>query len=455
MAVAKQDKAEIDISVLEQLLYSQKEAARFLHIGYLSLREFPEVAEQIRMSADKAQTQHMMTVGLIKEFKITANHVITRTVPILKTGIEKKSTKVVQATLGKLLEYVNNMIRKTENTKHEYALIKNKVQQNISSVKKKQMEVKKEGTVLDSDITLQMQELEAAKSEYWDLQAEREKAEKEIDELYQKRHHYLDQTVPSEEERQFNAAVDNLLLPGLAMEAVALAEGTAIVAAGTTAALTAALLPGAILVGGWMYNSMRREEERNRAFQASEQVAEDLKLKQERDDKARERILAIKEDSIRKIAMIKGNFVNKAFLGNPESLVQAKIQLENVGKHFQQILEVWIHFAAQLNHLSQSKDDAELMYIGFEDNPEGFAKELNQSVDEIKRVWQGFMDGCTEYQTESDQEKHQLYGFLTEPVDELSIEECERKRDAILAKMETDLENLTVGFIGRTPITYE
>jgi hypothetical protein len=49
---------------------------------------------------------------------------------------------------------------------------------------------------------------------------------------------------------------------------------------------------------------------------------------------------------------------------------------------------------------------------------------------------------CAYYVNTSEQEIHDLYTFLSDPVDQLSIEDCQRRKEKVLAIMEAEVKTL-------------
>ncbi|XP_060589174.1 uncharacterized protein LOC132744470 [Ruditapes philippinarum] len=112
--------AVFESDLLDELLSSQKQAAHFLELARLALRDDPFVASKVGMTANDSQDQNLTTYCLVKEYQGTALHVIHTMLPLIETGIKKKRELLVKKGLDKVMAYVDDMVVKAKETLEEY-----------------------------------------------------------------------------------------------------------------------------------------------------------------------------------------------------------------------------------------------------------------------------------------------------------------------------------------------
>lgn len=412
-------------NLLFELYYAQKEAARFLELAYLALKEDPKIARKVRKTADDAQNQHMRTHGLMIGYQDTAKHVVKSMLPLLKKALEKKKVDLIKKILEKVLGYVNKMIKETKDTKDRYYAIKGEVQDQISDILDKNKEVKCMKTDVEIEQTKLQQLLLSSKHEYDGLQVKTKELAKEIKDFKKKRLEFLDKSIQTEDYKKIESIIDGIFTPGASVLAT-LAGGP--------------VLGGAVLFGGLVASHLRRNQASNQALAASDKVNENIEKDENKSDDAEKRMLKIKEDSIEKITMLRKLALKKADEIDEKSLEKACQELGEVGKHFEKIAFFWENFAVKLNTLIEEKDVVEVLLDDIHD--EDFKAVLDKSTNNITEVWSSFGMVCAFYVNTSEREIHDLYTFLSDPVDQLSIEDCQRRKEKVLAKMEDEVKAL-------------
>ncbi|XP_060590563.1 uncharacterized protein LOC132745631 [Ruditapes philippinarum] len=177
--------------LLTELLSSQKQAAQFLELAHLALRDDPDIASEVRMTANESQDQHLKTHSLVKEYQGTALHVIHTMLPIIQTGIKKKKELLVMKTLKKVLTYVDEMISKTDKTIDKYYDIKKAVNKERTYINKKNKEIQIRGSEIEVEMNREKRMLKEDSEDLKALQSSKEKKEEKMEQLKSKREDFI------------------------------------------------------------------------------------------------------------------------------------------------------------------------------------------------------------------------------------------------------------------------
>ncbi|XP_045189785.2 uncharacterized protein LOC123547072 [Mercenaria mercenaria] len=409
-------------NLLYELLLSQKEAARFLELAYLALREDPDIARQVRNTANDAQNQHLRTHGLVREYQGTAVHVVKTMLPLIETGIKKRKTILVQKGLDKVLTYVDDMVKKTKETVNEYYKIKTAVNDEISNIDEKNRNIKLRGSDIKAEMKDKALNLEKGKRDLTDLQSKMKSKEEEIKKLKVKREDYIADSV---QKYGIGDSFKELFTTGMATLGSWLggAQASKEIYEGARAATTA-----------------RKEQASKQALNASEKTKQDIEEEQKKIEENERRIAKIKEEAVESLVVMEKLALESADQMNEECLKLAGKELGKVASLFAKILLFWEDFAAKLSALSKSHDGVKL-FIEFIHDPE-LAEDIDESVTHVKKVWNSFGYMCTCYVVKSESQLPELYAFMSNPVDEMDFTECNRRKQEVLAHHRADIKQL-------------
>lgn len=189
---------------------------------------------------------------------------------------------------------------------------------------------------------------------------------------------------------------------------------------------------------GLLITTIKESIEGNRAIKASGQVHEYLQQavrEKERIDQNIGSTESEKLDSEHKLRMFS---IEKASLGDLESLMEASEQLAKVDGQLVNIIVFWDNLAAFLKSLTQKGDVGECFLDAIED--EECAQMFSDELLNVENGWKHFGEVCSRYVERTEVSIRQVYSFLSEPIDKLSIEERKARTNEVMKKIQATVQ---------------
>ncbi|WAR30467.1 hypothetical protein MAR_033009 [Mya arenaria] len=364
-----------------RLYHSQREVARYLELGYLNLIDHPDIAKEVRLTANDARAQHLMTSGLMKKFTMTSKHVVQTLLPMIRDGVELGDVDIVKDTFGQILDLAEDMKTESEKTKASYYKIQGKVQKNLGEVDERNTTVKKTNEQKKIEKELEEKKQEQAKESAQRLKEDLAKSDKELEDL-RSRKKAMGQEIDRKMKSQIKLKRDHYDL--LNAEDRARNEH---------------------------HVKLRIEEEKQRA------------------------------EALERHAMIeKLNRDITVGIGDVQNLKEAATHLGDVDKLFTKIIKFWEDMAAATKYLKDDTKAGEVYLKKIED--ERYQTRFLKSVERAEQNWGFFGQLCGAYVAETDREIDFLYEYLSKPLDNLSAEDRKSRKEAILSELMKEIDQV-------------
>ncbi|XP_060567681.1 uncharacterized protein LOC132726379 [Ruditapes philippinarum] len=343
-------------------------------------------------------------------------------IQIIELGIKNKKEMLVMKGLDKVLTYVDDMVKKTKDTIQEYYNIKTAVNDEISNIDQKNKDIKTRKSEISSEMQQKRLKLESERKDVTNLDAKNKEKEKELQKLKSKRLKLIGDSV------QTYGLMDSfkeLFTAGIATigGCIGGAETGKMVFDGVRTATTT-----------------RKDQASQQALNASAETKRDIDEEQQRIEENERRVARMREEAIEGLAAMERLALENADLMNEENLKMAGTELGKVAQLFGKILLFWEDFSAKLTALKNTHDGVKL-FIEFVNDPD-LAEDIDDSVLQVKKVWNSFGIMCTYYVDESVKQLPELYAFMGAPVDQSSVKECDERKKALLAAHRADIRAL-------------
>ncbi|XP_060560833.1 uncharacterized protein LOC132720672, partial [Ruditapes philippinarum] len=178
-----------------ELYRAQREVANYFELAYLKLGDMPYVARQVRKTANNARTQHLMTIGLMKKFTLTAGHIVNTMIPMILDAVELEDRDIIFDCFGQILDMANDMKKEAENTQQRYHVIQAQVQGNMATIVEQNKKVIDEEKRRTIEMEREKDMLKASKLKEKLLEEEKRKMDKELENLKQYRDQMKEESV--------------------------------------------------------------------------------------------------------------------------------------------------------------------------------------------------------------------------------------------------------------------
>ncbi|XP_052788384.1 uncharacterized protein LOC128223142 [Mya arenaria] len=412
-----------------RLYHSQREVARYLELGYLNLIDHPDIAKEVRLTANDARAQHLMTSGLMKKFTMTSKHVVQTLLPMIRDGVELGDVDIVKDTFGQILDLAEDMKTESEKTKASYYKIQGKVQKNLGEVDERNTTVKKTNEQKKIEKELEEKKQEQAKESAQRLKEDLAKSDKELEDLRSRK-----KAMGQEIEKDIKAldvddgpTIIDDVLGSLSIGGVPQAAKTILTA-------------GVGLISGFFKDRKMKSQ---------------IKLKRDHydllnaEDRARNEHhvkLRIEEEKQRAEALERHAMIEKlnrditVGIGDVQNLKEAATHLGDVDKLFTKIIKFWEDMAAATKYLKDDTKAGEVYLKKIED--ERYQTRFLKSVERAEQNWGFFGQLCGAYVAETDREIDFLYEYLSKPLDNLSAEDRKSRKEAILSELMKEIDQV-------------
>ncbi|XP_052771064.1 uncharacterized protein LOC128210751 [Mya arenaria] len=408
-----------------ELYHAQREVANYLELAYLHLADHTDVAREVRMTAHSARTQHLMTSGLMKKFTATSFHIVKTMIPIILDAVELQDRDIIIEAFGQIIENAETMKKESEDTRTSYLNIQTDIQRNLASVNDRNKDIVDKKKKIEIEKLREEEMAKAAQLAQKELDQERKRIDDELKTLKS----YRDRMYESADAAGKAMTQDN---DTTFMSSVGPSEAMV----GPSAfVMTIATSLGNILTNVFKGDrKMKMYKELQKNYQASEENVH--RASQER-RQVIDRVNEQRKEALIRLAKLKELTLQEASLGNVESLREASMQLGAVDKQFTRIILFWENMAATLKFLKEDVKSGEVYLKKIEE--ERYAERFKKSIGKAERDWRFFGRICSDYVQESDTQINHLYNFLSSPVDHMSTYDRDKRQQAILDSIESDI----------------
>lgn len=413
-----------------ELYRAQREVANYLQLAYLKLANMPDVARQVRETANNARMQHLMTNGLMKKFTLTARHILDTMIPMILDAVELQDKDIIVGCFAQIIEMAKDMRKEAQDTRERYIVIQTQVQGNIATIGTKRKEVLDENKRRAIEMERQKELLKASKLKEKQLKEEKEKMDKELENLKQYRDQIKEDSVnilkkqgKDDEESSF---LDAAIVPCIAL------GGNIGLAIGVIGVIGAVNLFKSI----FDKKKVSKVQSTQEAFKNSQVAVERL---YEKNQDLISHLYDERVNALQRLAKIRTLANAEVGICNAESLREASAYLGTVDKQFTRIIEFWNNMEAVLEFLKNDTKAGEV-YLKKIENPK-HAERFKKSISRSKQGWSTFGRICQDYIVESDSKISILYAFLSSPIDSMTADDRKKRIQEVMQVIEDDINS--------------
>ncbi|XP_060597304.1 uncharacterized protein LOC132751184, partial [Ruditapes philippinarum] len=315
------------VGLFKLFRFSQLEVGKFLEICYIQLKDHPVEAGKVRGTANEARTQHGMCSGLMKQFMTTSEFVTSDMMPMLKTVIKERKSKIIKDMLERILQMADDMKKEAENVRDRYLALRTQLQQNIVDVNIRNKEVMDQTKYL----TIEKNEAESmeqqSEKEITEMEKERQETLTELQNMKQKRDEFLANALPTKTDDETWKDIMNMAVPNVQQQ---------------LRAIQAAKMP---------LHLFRQGMRAYTAFKGQEKTQRAIEKEDDKQSKLNEQIRERQETSLKRLAQIKRTDLKIATMGDVKGLLEALKLLSQVDKMFNEIILFWDNMSVFLKRL--------------------------------------------------------------------------------------------------------
>ncbi|XP_052768165.1 uncharacterized protein LOC128208656 [Mya arenaria] len=409
-----------------RLYHSQREVAHYLELGYLNLVDHPYIAKEVRLTAHDARAQHMMTSGLMKKVMLTSNHVVKTLLVMIRDAVDLRDADIVRETFGQIITIAEDMKNESEKTKESYYKIQGRVQENLGNVDKRNIKVKQTNEKKMEEKKLQEQKRQNAEEIAEKLKEELANLDTMLKDLRSKKKDMGDDILTDIEalDNDEITFVDIFIVP-FCIEDVSEAAKSMVESSVS-------------FIKDFLKDRTRQRQIRLKREQCEVFNSEDrMKTDQRKQIQLEEQIQ--RDQALERHAIIeKLNRDLTVGLGDVQNLKEAAIHLGDVDRIFSNIIKFWEDMAAATKYLKDDTKAGEVYLKKIED--ERYQTRFLNSVKRAEQNW-GFLGQlCGSYVVETDKEIEVLYEFLSKPLDSMSANDREIRKEAILSELKKEID---------------
>lgn len=414
-----------------ELYRAQREVANYLQLAYLKLANMPDVARQVRETANNARMQHLMTNGLMKKFTLTARHILDTIIPMILDAVELQDKDIIVGCFAQIIEMAKDMRKEAQDTRERYIVIQTQVQGNIATIGTKRKEVLDENKRRAIEMERQKELLKASKLKEKQLKEEKEKMDKELENLKQYRDQIKEDSVNILKEHGKDDGGSSFLDAAI-VPAIALGGNIGLVI-GVIGALGVAVN---LFKSVFDKKKVSKVQSMQEAFKYSQVAVERLF---EKNQDLISHLHDERVNALQRLAKIRTLANAEVGICNAESLREASAYLGTVDKQFTRIIEFWNNMEAVLEFLKNDTKAGEVYLKKIENQK--YAERFKKSISRSKQGWSTFGRICQDYIVESDSKISILYAFLSSPIDSMSADDRKKRIQEVMQVIEDDINS--------------
>lgn len=404
---------------LTEMSVAQEHVALLMEIAYLALKDHPVVAKEVRLSANMSRTQHMMTLGLMKTFVVTSSTILKTMIPLIKAAVKMKKSTILKPMFLKVLKFSEEMRDEAVKTRESYFQLQAKIQKDTADVNIANAETEKRLKELAEETRKEEERRRLAQEHFKKMESEKQNADEEIKKLKAQRDELLKKSVPDGKNDVCKEFMSGILNPG-------------VLGADVTGKTTA--VKGVFGIIGIVVSTIKDAIEGDRAIKASEQVHKFMQQTAEEKSQIENRMDKAEKEEFEARHKVNELALAKANLGDLESLIEASEQLAKIDSQLVNIISFWDNLAAFIKSMNQKGEAGECFLEAIED--ETCAEMFNQELEGVEKGWDHFGSICRKYVERATVTVPRVYGFLSEPVDKLGIEERRARTKRLIGELQ-------------------
>lgn len=412
-----------------ELYRAQREVANYFELAYLKLGDMPDVAREVRTTANNARTQHLMTNGLMKKFTVAASNIVNIMIPMILHAVELQDKDIVVDCFAKILDTAKNMKKEAEDTQQRYHVIQSQVQGSMATIVEKNKKVLNEAKRRQIMMEREKELLKASQLKEKQLKEEKQKMEKEFETLKEYRDQMKEEAVKSITQQED-------LEGNISFLDAAISPGTALVGGMET-------VIGVLSAGVNLFQSLFGTKEKKsqaksvqEAFLNSQTSVEKMF---EKNQEVIDRIYDERVNALERLAKIRTLAMADVGIGNAESLREASAHLGDVDRQFTRIIWYWDNMVAVLYYLVEDNKAGEV-YLKKIENPK-YAEIFKKSIARSEQGWSNFGRICQDYNAESESEIGKLYAFLSSPIGSMTAGKRKERLQELMQGIEDDIKS--------------
>ncbi|XP_069048000.1 golgin subfamily A member 6-like protein 26 [Lepisosteus oculatus] len=410
-----------DMLPLEELWRGQEETARWLHIAYLSLHDFPDVEAELRQNAVSCRQQQSLASNLISKFKATGYQILEDLIPQVRDAVELQDAELALDTIEMAKNWTAEMKEEATNTRDRYQKIIMDVNKNISTAKKKKQEVISEKQSLEQKAKMATEQKKLIEEKKGKYEEERKKVEEELASSKKKAKTLEEKHIKDDIDDDSRDPLTELLCPEPKTRRQKRKGGGGVLG-----------FLGVTKIVEIMCDTEGKEREQDRKDR--EEVREQITKQREEMLKLSSSETSAAEEMIEKQAILEKLKNAQDMMGDESSLLTVVQHLAQVDAQLQRCIDFWEKMDSVLSLLSQKTEKGNPYLKKVED--ERYRVKYLKTLDGSEKFWKAFGALCGRYvQITSGVEGKNLYAFLDGRADIMTKEERKKTIETLAEQL--------------------